>query len=772
MLRLRPLATFALGVVLAACTAVPPPDARLDGLDKGEAGELLEPGDWMIAQRAAPGLSIPAGAYERAVDQAIAMRARTAATDPALAGAAWTWQGPTNIGGRVVDLAVDPLRSGGIYAATASGGVWKSDDAGVTFRPVWPSDASQSMGALAAAPAGTLYAGTGEANPGGGSLTFGGTGLYRSRDGGRSWQRVGLETAGTFGRIVVDPSDPSRIFAAAAGNLFVPGGERGLYRSTDGGDIWELVLTGDNPTTGAVDVALDPDDPATILVAMWDHARYADRREYGGPGSGVWRSIDGGDTWARLTGGPRAPFEETGRIGVAFGPSGRAYAIVVTARGYFSGIWRSDDAGATWREGLGGDAASSQSSYGWWFGRLWVDPASADHVFLAGIELLESLDGGASFIATTASAAGIVSGSNLAPAHADQHAMAWDPRVPGLVWLGNDGGVYRSVANGAAGSWVGGVRQGWTQHYSVDVGEQNPGRIVTGLQDNLCRRNYVSGGAGRADTWGRFGLCGDGLETLISPADENIVYACSQYGSCTRSTDGGVVPGPFGTTISTRRGWWTPLQFDPSNPQVMYYGGNRLNRSTNGGLSWSVISPDLTLRTPQNDPSYLFHTITTVAAARTDGAAIYVGTDDGLLWVTRNRGTTWTRLADPDLPEAWVTRVAVDPDDANLAYAAFSGYRGGSSVPHLLRTSDGGATWDDISGDLPDAPVNDVVVAGEALVAGTDVGVFLSLDGGATWSAVGHGLPVVPVLDMRYHAPSGTLTVATFGRGIMRVVLP
>lgn len=757
----------------------------LGALTGGASGDALEQegamspaGDWMFAQRTGGNGTITARAYQRALDQAAALRETTAELDPELADAPWTLMGPTNIGGRVSDVAVSVLENitnPPVFAATASGGVWVSFDFGTTWEYRWDPALTQATGAIAVHQT-TVYVGTGEVSPGGGSVTWGGTGVYRSPDAGQTWQHVGLPTSGAIGRIAIDPSDPNTVFVAAAGNLFVPGGERGLYRSTDGGDTWELVLEGENDTTGATDVSIDPANPNNILAATWDHQRHPTHRRYAGPGSGVYLSKDGGSTWTEVTlSGAPAP-EQVGRIGVAFAPSNpsRAYAIIANnLQGSAVGVWRSNDGGATWAKTSASAGSLSQSSFGWWFGRIFVDPADEEHVFVPGVSLVESTNGGDGF-------------SSISGPHADQHGMAWDPAVEGRVYLGNDGGMYRSDANGRNGSWIPGAVQGWTQHYSVDVSEQNPNQVVSGLQDNGCIRNSAGGNLGHPMVWHQFSLCGDGLQTLINPVDDGIVYACSQYGSCSRGTAGGVAAQSATGGTSGRKGWWVPLQFDPSDPSVMYYGSNFLFRSTNGGANWTAISEDLSTDPEQLDPNNgykIYGTITTVAAAKSDGNVIYVGTDDGLLWRTTDLGASWTQLQDPDdpatsedendLPGSWVTRVAVDPADPEVAYATFSGFRSGDSTPHVVKTADGGASWTNISGNLPAAPVNDVIVIpGDKLAVGTDVGVFLTSDGGATWLNVGEGLPAVPILDIRYHQGTNSITAATFGHGIQRVVLP
>ncbi len=346
----------------------------------GESALESEPNspgaDWLLDQRITK-RSVSAQSYQRALAQSARSERRTMQAAPEYGTAEWELLGPTNIGGRVVDVAVDPLLEDTVYAATASGGVWKSTDAGVTFTYSWPDDITQAMGALAVGSDGTLYAGTGEANPGGGSITYGGTGIYRSRDQGATWEFVGLPTSGAFGRIAVDPTNPQRVFAAAAGNLYKQGGQRGLYLSEDGGDTWERVLDGQTPTTGAADIAIDLQNPNNILVGMWDHQRTPGFRMYSGEGSGVWRSGDGGLTWTEIELAHGLEPIDVGRIGVAFAPSSpsRAYAIVASKMsGHGVGLFRSDDGGLSFTKTAVAGGSLSQSSFGWWFGRLWVDP--------------------------------------------------------------------------------------------------------------------------------------------------------------------------------------------------------------------------------------------------------------------------------------------------------------------------------------------------------------------------------------------------------------
>jgi photosystem II stability/assembly factor-like uncharacterized protein len=606
-----------------------------------------------------------------------------------------------------------------------------------------------------------LYAGTGEPDHGGGGSYYG-TGVYRSTDGGASWTSIGLADTGAVGRIRIDPTDPQRIFVAAQGRLFDTGGDRGVYVSENGGASWRQVLDGLNDSTGAIDLAINPANPDIVLAAMWDKLRFPDGREYGGPGSGVYRSTDGGETWARIGAPLPAAEVEPGRIGVAFAESdpNRAYAITNDRIGNLTGFFVSNDAGATWTRPLTGEPAldSADGGFAWWFGRLWVDPDDANHVFSAGVPMMESRNGGLSWVGNP--------GSRF---HVDQHAVAWDPHQPGRVYIGNDGGLYWSNQNGdVIGSWAGASVQPYLQFYAMDVSAQDVTRVSGGTQDNGSLRSW-----GGLD-WNLY-RGGDGMMNRINPVDFNNVFACSQNGGCARSDNGGntmtSIRARFG---GTRFNWVSPLEIAAGAPDTVYFGSNILNRSDDRGVTWRAVSPDLTGGpTPRNTTSY--GTITAIGIAPTDKETVYVGTDDGRLWVTRDGGATWSQLTDPDLPERWVTRVTVDPQNAAIAWVTYSGFKWESETqPHVLMTTDGGTNWTDISGNLPQAPVNDVIRHPKHrnwLYIGTDMGVFFTPNLGRTWLKVGERFPVVPVNDIHFHAATNTLFAATFGRSILKATI-
>jgi hypothetical protein len=777
---------------IPACDA-DDPDFGTGCEEQGEGDEESELRDGYLDSRQIPGDTITTGDLELAAQQA-------AQITPELRGLVdpnWHFVGPSNVGGRVPDIAPDPTTPGTVYIAVATAGIWKSVDGGVTITKAWPDDFPQAIGAVTVAPNGDVWVGTGEVNPGGGSLSYSGNGLYRSTDGGATWTLVGLEGSSTIGAIRFNPDDPDTLYVASGGSLFAPGGIRGLYKSTDYGATFGRVLAGLNDFTGATDISMDPTDPDKLFVPMWDHHREWLCRCYTGPGTGIYLTEDGGTTWTRLendritslTPGDTIGFTSTdnntttaqARMGVAIAPSdpNRVYITTgnwnqvtngagQTQRG-FRGYYRSDDGGTTFQTmtpaNAGGDTV--------WTSKIWIDPANADRLFLAGVSLRGSINGGSSW-------------SNINNLHADHHSMAWDPTTSGAtarVYEGNDGGFYVSNANGNTNTWTEALNEPWTQFYTVDVSEQEAGRVVGGTQDNGCLRSWNSAGA-VVPNWGSYGGCGDGLYTVIDPSDQNFVYACSQFGSCSRSINAGNnSSGYTGQTVSQRRNWETPVVLDPTNPAVLYYGGNILNRSTNRALTgtWSVISDSLSNPASGTDPSYPFGTITTIAAAKTDPNIIYAGTDDGWLWGTKDLGVTWTRFTDPDLPSRWVTHVAVDPTDARIAYVTYSGLRNVDNNAHVLRTIDGGANWTDISSNLPMAPTQDVVVdptnPNRVFVA-SDLGVFTaniakakSQNPTVKWYRLGAGLPNAPVNDLEYQASTNTLYAATYGRSIWSILL-
>ncbi len=714
-------------------------------LKPAETKDPSIPTDHFYRQRAYPTGRIPAQAVDRARRTARLLHQAFVSN---FRDRTWTPGGPSNIGGRVTALAVDPTDPQIVYLGAADGGVWKSTDGGVHWQPLTDDFPSLSIGALAVGPDGTLYVGTGEANSSGDS--YDGTGLYCSHDGGTTWAYLGLARTRHIGRIVVNPQNPQVIFVAAMGALYSADSSRGVYRSTDGGQTWQRVLYLTD-STGCIDLALNPANPQVVYAAMWERIRHPDRRVMGGPTSGIYRSQDGGTTWTPLTSGlPTGP--QVGRIGLALAPSNPQviYAVYADRTGYFLGIYRSTDGGDTWIRRDSGDLPGSfYSSYGWYFGNLRVDPQNENTVYALGIELFRSTNGGLSWTS--------LQDWNL---HVDHHDLWIDPQNSQHLLLGNDGGFYASTNGGT--SWIHAEDLAITQFYRVTLDPQHPQRIYGGTQDNGTLRTLTGG----IDDWERI-LGGDGFKTVVNWQNSQIIYAEYQWGNLFRSTDGGYSfsDATWGIDPNDRRNWDTPYEMSPHNPQVLYYGTYHLYRTQNGGQSWSPISGDLT--DGPGSGSLAYHTITTIGLSASDPQVIYVGTDDGHVWYTPDDGATWL-AADNGLPNRWITDVFVDPTDPQTAYVTVSGYSWDEPDPHVFGTHDAGTTWHALAYNLPSAPANALAVdpvTGYLFIA-TDFGVYFltSPETDTTWEPVAQGLPNAAVPEIYLDANARLLVAGTHGR--------
>lgn len=739
------------GFLAAAATATvlllaPPGEVRrLAPSAATDEEKAMTPSEWFMTQRAYPGTEIPRAAQLRGFAQAAALRA-----SPLAATGLWTPAGPTNIGGRITAIgrsAADLMR---VYLGAADGGVFRSDDAGLTWTPRFDDQTSLSIGALAVDPRNPdlVYVGTGEANASGDS--YDGTGVYRSTDGGDTWEHLGLTETRHIGRIAVDPIHPDTLYVAASGALFSTNPERGIYRSTDGGASFALVHSVSD-STSAIDVALNPQNPSVVYAAMWERIRRPHQRRVGGPTSGIWRSTDAGASWALLQTGLPAPGPTVGRIGLAVAPSNPqvVYAIYANDPGNFAGVYKSTNGGDTWARVTDAALSNLYSNFGWYFGNIRVDPQDANRVYALGVTLYRSTTGGSSWSAVTGSM------------HVDQHDLLVDPADPSFILAGNDGGLYLAVTG--PGSWIKVLDLPITQYYAITADHQLPARLYGGTQDNGTMRTLT----GNLNDWQAI-YGGDGFYCLVDPTNNSYVYAESQYGGLGRSTDGGTSfqGATSGISGSDRINWSMPVVMDPSNPATLYCGTQRVYRTTNRAVSWTAISSDLT-----NGPgggNLVFGTVTTLAVAPTNPNAILAGTDDSNVWITLNGGGNWTNVSGT-LPNHWCTRVAFDPTSAAIAYATFSGYREDLHLPHVFRTTNSGGSWTDISGNLPGVPVNAIAVDPadpQTLYVGTDAGVYVTHDLGGTWAALGTGLPNSVVSDLHLHAPTRRLVAGTHGRSM------
>ena len=725
--------------------------------------------EWMYLQRANADGSIPDAAVREAIAQSNRMGAASKGSPST--DQVWSNLGPANIGGRIRDIAADPTTKDVAYIATGTGGLWRTDDGGQTFQTAWDDQLPQSMGAVAVDSEGVVWAGTGEPDHGGGSAYYG-DGVYKSTDGGATWSHVGLRDTDTIGQIVIDPRDDDRVFVAGMGALHDTDPTRGLFMTEDGGATWERVIVPESASTGAIDVTINKSNPDIMLATTWDKIRDEKSRLYG-PHSYLYRSTDGGRTWANVHNAPLPqsetdPAEQTtanlvGRMGVDFSDTdpNRAYLISSTAAGNFNGFFTSADAGETWTavgNTSGGTLQSISGGFAWWFGRVYVDPVNPQHVFVAGVNLAESLNGGQTWT------------TSFAP-HADQHGLEWDPFTPNKVLLGNDGGFYWSNENGRArGLWTKTPELPVSQFYAMDVSVQDGSRVNGGTQDNGSLKSWDSDNQVTGE-WFNF-RGGDGMMNRIDPTNDRKYYGCAQNGACRGFVDGA---GYNMTIPGQRKNWVSPLEF-AADPKYMFGASENVYRINTdpGERDWVRISGDLTEGTEPRAPG--FGTITALGTTTADPNLVYAGTDSGLMWVSRNAmaadpaTVTWEKLESPVFPGRWVTRVTVDQDNPDVAWASFSGWRSGDGYPHLVMTTDGGETWVDIVGKrLPQAPINDVIQHHSKpkwLFVATDVGVFRTTNLGKTWLKVGANLPLVPINDIDLPDGSDTLYAATYGRSI------
>lgn len=705
------------------------------------------PHDFMFMQRAYPTGEIKTDAYSNA----IAWKKNELANRSARG--LWEFTGPVNTGGRITDIEIPVDQAQTYYVGAASGGIFKTTNAGATWIPIFDEQEMLSIGDIEISKNNTdiLWVGTGEVNAGGGSLAYDGDGIYTSTDGGITWDSKGLPDVGSIGKVLIDPNDENTIFVGAMGPLFRDDDNRGVYKTTDGGDTWDQVLFLSD-ITGVIDMANHPTNSDVIYAASWERVRRPQFRTYGGATSGLHRSLDGGTTWTEMTNGlPSAP-NDKGRISIDISQSNPdvLYARYADAAGAIQGVYRTADGGDNW------NAVNSNQlngvSFHWWFRGIFVDPSDENTLYNVDFIVEKSTDGGQNWS---------VAFPNV---HVDQHAMAFNASVPGEVLLGNDGGFYKSTNDGA--SSVKDVSLPITQFYRFYVDPNNPNKIYGGTQDN----NTIRTQTGSDDDWQSiFG--GDGFQPLVDPNDTNTIYALSQRGNLGKSTNNGTsfVNALNGIDPNDRNNWDTPITFDPQDSQTLYYGTQRLWKTTNGAATWASISGDLT-----NGPgggNLSFGTIISIDVSQLDSDLIYIGTDDGNVWVTEDGGGNWTNVSST-LPDRWVTKVKANPFDVNEVFVTLSGYRYGEDEGHVYYSNDRGATWTDISDNLPNIPVNDIEVTEvDGLFLATDIGVMQGSIGG-NWQPYGTNMPSVVVTDLYYDYRYGIdLYAATYGRSSYRTFL-
>ena len=753
-----------------------------------------------------------------------------------LAQMPWKQLGPIQSGGRVVDIAVNPRRTQEYWLASASGGVWHTTNGGLSFEPQLQNAYSISVGDIAVAPSDprVLYVGTGEANNQ--RSSYWGDGVYRSDDAGETWRWIGLEGTDHIGRIVVHPDDPNTAYVAALGALYSPNEQRGLYKTTDGGETWTRALYVDE-NVGVVDVVMHPQRPDVLFAASYERRRRAWNFEEGGPGSRIYRSTDAGATWEVLDNG--LPDGAIGRIGLdcflrdgdvlyaaienlnprsrprrratapsgdddaqrdegkdaqrSAAPSAEVLADPVARQEWRDGpeeaqdprrrsrqrlvggeVYRSDDGGDSWTK-THKDDVSIGGSPGYYYGQVRVDPNDADNLWVLSVSVYQSKDGGAKWTPSRRRRGGRSFGSKL---HSDHHALWIDPSNSQHCLLGNDGGVAVSWDQGR--SWDHLTHLPILQFYAIGVDNGAPYRVYGGLQDNGTWGFPIHGPttAGLEAQDARKISGGDGFYSVPDPTDPDIVYSESQFGGMLRSNlrtgaRSSIKPRARKGEQPLRFNWNTPIVISPHAPHTIYTGSQHLHRSRNRGDDWTTISGDLTTNDADKKRGDVPHcTITTIAESPRREGLLWVGTDDGKVWLTKDGGGRWTDLADrfpEEVRRLWVSRVEASHHDEQTAFVSFTGYREDIRSAYVFRTDDGGESWLSIAHDLPAEPVNVVRQHprnANVLFVGTEMDVHVSIDDGAHWAPLGDGLPRVAAHDLLVHPRHPHLLVGTHGRGI------
>ncbi len=687
--------------------------------------------------------------------------------------------GPAVTGGRIHDVEVLPSDPSTIYLATASGGIWKSTNKGTTWTPIFERQAVSTFGVVAVAPSNSdiIWAGTGGQNNR--QSTSWGNGVYRSTDGGATWTHLGLEDTRHIGAVAVHPTDPDIAYVGALGNLWAPSPERGVYMTTDGGTSWRKILFVDS-LTGVVDLVMDPSDPSTLYAVAYQRLRRAWGFNGGGPGSGIYKTTDGGGTWNELTNG--IPEGDRGRIGLAIAATNPSVLTATIQHATESGVYHTGDGGATWEK------VNNLNPRPMYYSHIYIDPTNENRVYILATSLDKSEDGGRSFSTLPTRPTYDVG------VHSDFHDLWIDPTNPSHFYLVGDAGLYESWDMGQTHIRVNNLAIG--QFYAIGVDTREPYYIYGGMQDN---HSWMGPSATRHwigiinDDWRQIGF-GDGMYQQPDPTSHRYVYVLAQNGNLVRfDAETGdalsIRPFPPEGESSYRFDWVTPSLVSRHDPNVVYLGGNRLFISRDRGVTWER-TEDLTRQIDRdtlalmgvrgseamlskNDGTSSFGEITTIAESALDPNILWVGMDDGNVQVSQDRGASWTEVSRnaPVPPGTYVSRVAASVTARGTAYVTFDAHRDGDFAPYVFRTTDFGATWTPLMDDLPTGAgaVNVILehpVNPNLLFLGSEHALFASTDAGVHWAKFEANLPTTLYDDLIVHPQRNDLIVATHGRSL------
>ena len=699
--------------------------------------------------------------------------------EQALSGFSFRSVGPAFMSGRIADIAIDPNNENIWYVAVGSGGVWKTTNAGTTWKPLADKQPFYSTGAITLDPnnSQTVWLGTGE-NVGGRHVGIG-HGMYLSRDGGKTWKNKGLKKSEHISKIIVHPTDSNTLWVAAQGPLWSSGGERGLYKTTDGGATWRQTMNLDE-WTGVTDLLIDPRDPNVLYAASWQRHRNVAAYMGGGPGTAIYKSVDGGESWRKLKTG--LPSSNMGKIGLAISPMQPdvIYAAIELDRKK-GGVYRSANAGESWKKMSDTVSGGTGPHY---YQELVASPHHFDRIYLMNVRVLVSENGGKDFYT--------MKESNK---HSDNHAMVFKANDPNYILVGTDGGIYETFDDTENWKFVNNLPL--TQFYKLAVDDAYPFyNIFGGTQDNNTQggpsQTFNRNGISNADWFVLLG--GDGHQPATEPDNPDIVYAQSQQGNLhrvDRTTGEAVYIRPQNGLDEPyeRFNWDAPILVSQHDPKRLYFGSQRVWRSENRGDSWNTISSDLTKneerlalpimgRQQSWDAAWdvyamsTYNTITSLAESAQDENILYAGTDDGLLHATKDGGATWNTLTVDKLPDvpatAFINDIKADMFDANVAYVALDNHKFGDYRPMLYKTTNGGKSWKSITKGIPDGTliwrlVQDHVNP-QLLFLGTEYGVYVSLNQGDAWHKFSNGMPTISVRDLAIQKRENDLVAATFGR--------
>lgn len=719
--------------------------------EKENIGDGLRPAEWFFAVREYPDFRPDVKTYSLAMHQ-VAHAAQQRGAYPGFS-APWTVQGPANIGARINTIKVHPANPNIIYIGYSHGGVWKTTTGGSAWFPIFDAQSFLAISDIELDPQNPniVYVGTGDHNISG--YPFIGDGLWKSPDGGQTWQHLGLENQSIVSEIIIHPSNSNIIYAATMGIPFERNNDRGLYKTINGGQTWQQVLFVSD-STGIVDLEMSPGNPEVIYAAAWDRIRNNKESLISGNNARIWKTVNGGQNWTMLTGGlPEGPNSRVG-LSMSAGDPDYLVSVYVDTTLDIHGMFQTTDGGANWSplplEGLN---PGFMGGFGWYFGKIFINPFDPNDIFVCGVELWRSTDGGQNWFQTTPP-------WWLYEVHADMHDMAFIDANTCL--LATDGGLYKSSDNGFYWEKIENIPT--SQFYRVAYNPFATDWYYGGMQDN----GTAGGNADILTDWPRL-WGGDGFQAVFHPEDPNIFYYETQNGNITGTIDGGVTmqSGDNGIEFSDRRHWDMPYLLSHHDHEIMYAGTYRIYQSYGHPATWFPISDDLTDGVIFGGR---FHTISTVHESPLDAGLLYVGTTDGNVWCGDPFSGNWKNVS-AGLPDRYVSSVKASPNTTDRVFVAHTGYKDNDFSPRLHRSDERGDTWVPIAGDLPNLAINDIhILPGHqdsVLFVATDGGVYGSLDGGQHWERLGTEMPIVPVYDLEINPVQRTLMAGTYARSIM-----